>query len=140
MRPGMRAMHMTKRHRALGYGIAAAVVTALLATLAACNLSNGTNPDTTVSPGCVNVGHCDSSSEVLNPPDQLMGERLFKDTRFGHYFATESNGNVNAPLAVGESVVQDVVNDGTPATLPGPMAGQAVNCLQCHLVQQEIGV
>jgi len=122
--------------------VAAAMLAVGLAALAACNLSNGTNPDTTASPGCVNVGHCKNSSEVLNPPDQLMGERLFKDTRFGHYFSVESNGNVNTPLAVGESVVQDVLNDGTPgaqpATFPGPMAGQAVNCLQCHLVQQEI--
>ena len=129
----MTQQYLSKRNLLVGAGIAA-----LLATLVACNMTNGTNPDTTASPGCVNVGHCASSSEVLNPPDQLMGERLFKDTRFGHYFATESNGAVNSPLAVGESVVKDVVNDGTPATLPGPMAGQAVNCLQCHLVQQEI--
>ncbi|HEY3859757.1 MAG TPA: hypothetical protein VGM47_09140 [Gammaproteobacteria bacterium] len=116
-----------------------AALAALLA-LAACNFSNDSNPDTTPPPGCLAAATCATTTEALNPPDQLMGERLFKDTRFGHYFSVNSHGNVNSALAVGETVVDKVVSSGTPSVLPGPMRGQAVNCLQCHLVQQELNV
>jgi mono/diheme cytochrome c family protein len=113
---------------------------AALLLLAGCNFSNDGNPNTTPPPGCLTAAKCASTSEALNPPDQLMGERLFKDTRFGHYFAVNSHGDVNSALPVGESVVDKVVSSGDPSTLPGPMRGQAVNCLQCHLVQQELDV
>ncbi|HEY1772589.1 MAG TPA: hypothetical protein VGH91_05295 [Gammaproteobacteria bacterium] len=116
------------------------VASAALLALAACNFSNDSNPDTTPPPGCLNAASCSTTTEALNPPDQLMGERLFKDTRFGHFFAVNSHGNVNSALPVGESVVDKVVSSGTPGTLPGPMRGQSVNCLQCHLVQQELNV
>ena len=115
----------------------AMVTIGMLGALDACKLTNGGNANVPPGPGCVSPSQC-SAGENLNPPDQLLGERLFKDTRFGHYFATESGGAVNSPLGVGEPVVENVSSLPTPATLPGPMAGQAINCLQCHLVQQEI--
>ncbi len=105
--------------------------------LAGCNMTNGGNPDSPPGPGCLSPTQC-SSGEKLNPPDQLLGERLFKDTRFGHYFAVQSGGDVNASLGVGELVVENEITTDPTQPLPGPMAGQAINCLQCHLVQQEL--
>jgi len=105
--------------------------------LAGCKMTNGGNPDSPPGPGCLSPTQC-SSGEKLNPPDQLLGERLFKDTRFGHYFAVQSGGDVNASLGVGEPVVENEITTDPTQPLPGPMAGQAINCLQCHLVQQEL--
>jgi cytochrome c1 len=119
---------------------ASLICSAALVALAACNFSNDSNPDTTPPPGCLTAPTCSTTTEALNPPDQLMGERLFKDARFGHFFAANSNGEVNSALPAGETVVAKVVSSGTPSALPGPMRGQAVNCLQCHLVQQELNV
>ncbi|MGA9855052.1 MAG: hypothetical protein WBR29_07240 [Gammaproteobacteria bacterium] len=105
--------------------------------LTACKMTNGGNPDSPPGAGCLSPTQC-SSGEALNPPDQLLGERLFKDTRFGHYFAVQSGGDVNASLGVGEPVVENEITTNPTQPLPGPMAGQAINCLQCHLVQQEL--
>ncbi|HEX7965299.1 MAG TPA: hypothetical protein VF651_06240 [Gammaproteobacteria bacterium] len=99
-----------------------AALTAMLLALDACKFTNGPPP---------------TENEAADPPEVVIGERLFKDTRFGHYFAAQSGGDVNASLGVGESVVEDVKTLGQP--LPGPMAGEAVNCLQCHLVEQLAG-
>lgn len=114
---------------------AALLATALLA-LGGCKATNGNQSNVPPGPGCVSPAAC-SSGENLNPPDQLLGERLFKDTRFGHYFATQSGGDVNASLGAGEPVVEKELTTHPNQPLPGPMAGQAINCLACHLVQQE---
>jgi cytochrome c peroxidase len=68
---------------------------------------------------------------------QALGERLFLDTRFAQYFATHMTG-VNDPLAVGDPVVQQVQT--TSGTLPGPFAGQSINCRSCHFVTEFQGV
>lgn len=66
--------------------------------------------------------------------DFLLGKRLFRDTRFGHFYSVNSNGNVNATLSHGEPLVDSELNfTGNPPTLPDPMRGTAVNCMQCHL-------
>lgn len=111
-----------RSHR-LGLSLAALGLLAALLTLGACKLTNG-------------GGAADDDSD---PPEVQLGERLFKDTRFGHYFTVESHGSVNAPLPEGEKVVDTTVT-ATHGDLPGPMRGQAVNCLQCHLVEQQVGV
>lgn len=64
---------------------------------------------------------------------QALGERLFLDTRFSQYFAAHMTG-VNQPLAVGDPVVQQVQT--TNGTLPGPFAGQSINCRSCHFVTE----
>ncbi len=64
---------------------------------------------------------------------QALGERLFLDTRFAQYFATHMTG-VNDPLSVGDPVVQQV--ETTTGTLPGPFAGQSINCRSCHFVTE----
>jgi len=68
---------------------------------------------------------------------QALGERLFLDTRFAEYFAANMTG-VNNPLAVGDPVVQQV--ETTSGTLPGPFAGQSINCRSCHFVTEFQGV
>jgi hypothetical protein len=67
------------------------------------------------------------------PADQNVGERIFVDTRFAEYFAEHMTG-VNDPLPVGDPVVAQV---STPmGLLPGPFAGQSVNCRSCHFVTE----
>jgi cytochrome c peroxidase len=71
------------------------------------------------------------------PPADSIGEALFLDTRFGEYFATHMTG-VNDPLPVGDPVVNQVQTTNGP--LPGPFAGQAINCRSCHFVTEFQGV
>jgi hypothetical protein len=67
------------------------------------------------------------------PADQNVGERIFIDTRFAQYFAQNMTG-VNDPLAVGDPVVATV---STPVgVLPGPFAGESINCRSCHFVTE----
>ncbi len=71
------------------------------------------------------------------PPADSIGEALFLDTRFGEFFAANMTG-VNAPLASGDPVVAQVQTMNGP--LPGPFAGQAINCRSCHFVTEFTGV
>jgi len=71
------------------------------------------------------------------PPADSIGEALFLDTRFGEYFAANMT-SVNAPLAQGDPVVAQVQTMNGP--LPGPFAGQAINCRSCHFVTEFQGV
>jgi hypothetical protein len=73
----------------------------------------------------------------VTPAEDSIGERLFLDTRFAEYFATHMTG-VNTPLAVGDPVVQQVYT--TNGVLPGPFAGQSMNCRSCHFVTEFQGV
>lgn len=71
------------------------------------------------------------------PADQNVGERIFIDTRFAEYFAQNMTG-VNDPLPVGDAVVAQV---NTPiGTVPGPFAGESINCRSCHFVTEFTGV
>lgn len=116
----------------------AAMLVALSATLAGCKLTNGGQTNVPPGPGCVSPSEC-SVGEALNPPEQLLGERLFKDPRFGEYYVTHSGGAING-VSVGEPTVASVPTTNPAVSLPGPMVGQSMNCLQCHLVQQEMNV
>jgi cytochrome c peroxidase len=71
------------------------------------------------------------------PPADSIGEALFLDTRFGQFFAANMTG-VNSPLLVGDPVVNQVQTLNGP--LPGPFAGQAINCRSCHFVTEFQGV
>jgi cytochrome c peroxidase len=71
------------------------------------------------------------------PPADSIGEALFLDTRFGQYFAANMTG-ANAPLSNGDPVVNQVQTLDGP--LPGPFAGQAINCRSCHFVTEFQGV
>ena len=78
-----------------------------------------------------------SEDEGGTPAEDSIGERLFLDPRFAQYFAAHMTG-VNLPLAVGDPVVQQVYT--TNGTLPGPFAGQSMNCRSCHFVTEFQGV
>jgi hypothetical protein len=71
------------------------------------------------------------------PAEDSIGERLFLDTRFAQYFAAHMTG-VNQPLTAGDPVL-DLV-DTLTGTLPGPFAGQSMNCRSCHFVTEFQGV
>ena len=75
--------------------------------------------------------------DAATPPEDTIGERLFLDTRFAEFFAVNMTG-VNEPLTVGDPVVQQVQT--TTGTLPGPFAGQSINCRSCHFVTEFQGV
>ena len=76
-------------------------------------------------------------NEVGAPAEQNIGERLFVETRFAQYFAANMTG-VNDPLGVGDPVVQQVQTMNGP--LPGPFAGESINCRSCHFVVEFQGV
>jgi hypothetical protein len=71
--------------------------------------------------------------------DVNIGERLFLETRFSEYFFTNSGGDANPEnanaLIPGDPVVATLKT--TSGFVPGPFAGQAMNCRQCHLVDEE---
>ncbi len=73
----------------------------------------------------------------VTPAEDSVGERLFLDPRFAQYFAAHMAG-VNQPLAVGDPIVEQVYT--TNGTLPGPFAGQSMNCRSCHFVTEFQGV
>lgn len=110
----------------------------LSVTLSSCKLTNGGQTNVPPGPGCVSPSQC-SVGEALNPPDQLLGERLFKDPRFGQYYVTHSGGAING-VKVGQPIVASVPTTDPNVSLPGPEAGASITCLSCHLVQQEMDV
>jgi hypothetical protein len=77
------------------------------------------------------------TDEDVTPAEQNIGERIFVDTRFAEYFALNMT-DVNAPLEVGDPVVQTVETPNGP--LPGPFLGQSINCRSCHFVVEFQGV
>jgi len=76
-----------------------------------------------------------SPVDPFKPAAQALGERLFRDPRFSQWFATHS-ASVNAPPTPGDPTVATAVNALGPA-LPGSLAGAAVACSACHLVEQD---
>jgi cytochrome c peroxidase len=76
-------------------------------------------------------------NDTINASEQQTGERLFVETRFAEYFAAHMTG-VNDPLAVGDPVVAQVQSTNGP--LPGPFAGNSMNCRSCHFVVEFQGV
>lgn len=75
--------------------------------------------------------------EDADPPQVTIGERLFLETRFSQFFFANSQGDANAVLAVGDPVMDTTQTTGAPS--PGPFAGQAMNCRNCHFVDEHLG-
>jgi cytochrome c peroxidase len=71
------------------------------------------------------------------PPADSIGEALFLDTRFAQFFAASMTG-VNDPLPAGDPIMNQVATINGP--LPGPFAGQSINCRSCHFVTEFQGV
>jgi hypothetical protein len=65
-----------------------------------------------------------------------IGERLFLETRFAEFFYTNSGGDANAELTNGDPVMDFTVSP-IYGNLPGPFAGQSMNCRACHLVEEQ---
>lgn len=94
------------------------------------------------------VTACSSGSD--NPPapalppggtagaEEDVGERLFVETRFARTFKRflDGGGKVNEPLPTGDPVMAETQTTGQP--LPGPFAGQSMNCRACHLVDEHV--
>lgn len=72
------------------------------------------------------------------PADQNIGERLFVETRFAEYFAAHMT-DVNTPLSAGDPAVSQVQNVHM-GPMPGPFAGQSINCRSCHFLVEFQGV
>jgi hypothetical protein len=73
--------------------------------------------------------------DPFKPAEQALGERVFRDPRFSQWFATHASG-LNAPPTAGDPTVAVTANAAGPA-LPGALAGTAVACSACHLVEQD---
>lgn len=70
-----------------------------------------------------------------DPAQIALGERLFLETRFAQFFSAHAQ-DVNASLPQGDPVMESTQTRGAP--LPGPFAGQSMNCAACHLVDQQL--
>jgi len=78
-----------------------------------------------------------TENTAATPTADPIGERLFLDTRFAKFFFQHMTG-YNTPLTAGDPVIATVQ---TPAgMLPGPFAGQSINCRSCHFVTEFQGV
>ena len=83
----------------------------------------------------VAAGSCERElPEDADPPEVAVGERLFLETRFAQFFFVHSQGDANAVLPVGDPVMDTTPTLGDP--LPGPFAGQSMNCRNCHFVDE----
>jgi cytochrome c peroxidase len=77
-------------------------------------------------------GGSGGGGEPALPAEARLGERLFRETRFAHFFSTRVDGRaLDDPLPGGDPVVDEVETTGDP--LPGPYAGLAISCAACHL-------
>jgi cytochrome c peroxidase len=71
---------------------------------------------------------------AADPPEVVVGERLFLETRFAQFFAVNSGDDVNRPLVAGDPVLDTLETTG--AARPGPFAGKSMSCRACHLVDE----
>ena len=79
-----------------------------------------------------------AQEEEGDAAEVVIGERLFRETRFAEYFFRHGSADLNRPLAAGDPVVGTVETPTGP--VPGPFAGQAINCRSCHFVDDLKGV
>jgi hypothetical protein len=76
------------------------------------------------------------AQDGADPAEVAIGERLFLETRFAQFFAANAM-DINQPLPDGGDPVVEA-NETTGDPLPGPFAGQAINCRSCHLVDEQL--
>jgi hypothetical protein len=76
----------------------------------------------------------EDAAVAFDPPEQTVGERLFLDTRFAQFFASNYDGNVNHPLKHGDPTVTYVQTTNPADKILGPFAGTSMNCRSCHFV------
>ena len=72
-----------------------------------------------------------------DPPVKLVGERLFKETRFAQYFAVHMRDNdVNLPPERDPFMEVVRVPRAPGGTVPNPYRGKSMNCRACHFVEE----
>ena len=81
--------------------------------------------------------HFRTETKTSRPPKIPSASACSSIRASPQYFAAHMTG-VNQPLAVGDPVVQQVYT--TNGMLPGPFAGQSINCRSCHFVTEFQGV
>ncbi|HBP90631.1 MAG TPA: hypothetical protein DD706_23425 [Nitrospiraceae bacterium] len=83
-------------------------------------------------------------TEEVDPPEVVIGERLFLETRFAQLFQVflDDGGDVNNPLPQGDPVLNTVTNWQLPSDqfVGGPFAGQSMNCRSCHFVDEQLEI
>lgn len=80
---------------------------------------------------------------IINPSEVQVGDRLFRETRFSQFFFNFLQGSpartVNTPLRPPDPTVRFEQNAaGKP--LPDPFRTQSMNCRNCHLGNDLLGV
>ncbi|QPJ65160.1 MAG: hypothetical protein G3M78_07060 [Candidatus Nitrohelix vancouverensis] len=76
------------------------------------------------------------AEEEADPAEIAIGERLFLETRFAQFFFANSGGDANHELLAGDPVMDTTAT--VNGSLPGPFAGQSMNCSACHLVDAQL--
>lgn len=84
------------------------------------------------TPRSQGVRRDDSHTLPAATAEARLGDRLFFETRFAHFFSEHCSPDVNAPCTSSDPLVNRVPVAGGAALL-GPFRGQAMNCRQCHL-------
>jgi len=87
------------------------------------------------------AGAC--SDPIVAPAEVQVGDRLFRETRFAQFFfnfiTQNPKRNVNTPLVHGDPVMNNEQNAaGKP--LRDPFRNQSMNCRNCHLGNDLLGV
>ena len=84
------------------------------------------------------VSHVQADNDIFPTDfagaDVNIGERLFLETRFSEYYFANTTGYPDN-FTPGDPVMATLKT--VSGSVPGPFAGQAMNCRQCHLVDEE---
>jgi len=78
-----------------------------------------------------------AAEEDADPPEVAIGERLFLETRFAQAFFAQSSGDANAKAPT-DAALNVLETPGSP--LPGAFTGKTMNCRNCHMVDEMVGV
>ena len=78
--------------------------------------------------------------EGQTPAEVLLGERLFKETRFAQYFYAHQPKNLNQGLPEGMGDPVLATTRTLQGNIPGPYRGKSMTCAACHLVGEQRSV
>lgn len=78
----------------------------------------------------------EAEEEEADPAEVAIGERFFQETRFAQFFFDRGGPNVNLPLPAGDPVM--ALTEAVGQEFPGPFAGMSMNCVACHMVDQQL--
>lgn len=67
-----------------------------------------------------------------------LGEKLFREPRFSHYFYQHSKGRNNSPLESGDPVLETIKTD--LGIFDHPYRGSAMSCAACHFLDQAASI